>query len=139
MTAPWWLDDIRKAEANRYTVATYLLSTTLFLVALWAYTRVKHRGNRTWVHAALVAIAFAPGILQDPGGLIMVLPAWVAAIGNAVLWSMAGEPFGFYMNHPFVSIALVWGLGVLVGTARTKPPAATDRSAGSNGTDGRGE
>ena len=117
MNEPWWPDYLRGAEALTFLTASGYLLTTLVL--FWPGWRLTGKIDRDWtrilVRAGLVAIAFAPAVFMGPGGEKSIVPASLAAIVSATMYTASGLALGFYVYHALVSMFLVWCIGTTVG------------------------
>ena len=120
MNEPWWFDHLRDARATCFTAVSYLLTALLFWLGWKLTEKITADWLRVVLRAGLVAIAFAPAVFMDPGGLISIMPASVATIGSAVLYTVSGLAFGFFVFHALVSMCLVWCIGAIVGGVSMK-------------------
>lgn len=120
MNEPWWFDHLRDARATCFTAGSYLLTTLLFWLGWKLTARIDSDWLRIVFRAGLVAIAFAPAVFMDPGGLVSIMPASLASIGSAVLYAVSGLAVGFFVFHALVSIFFVWSIGTIVGGVSMK-------------------
>ena len=121
MSEPWWFDYVRETNLlNPFTAVSYLTAAILFWVGWKLTKKIAADWLRVVLRAGLVAIAFAPALLMDPGGGAYVIPASLAAVWGVIAYSGAGPATSFIVYHPLISMLLVWCMGCIVGGVSMK-------------------
>ena len=75
---------------NPFTAVSYLTAAILFWVGWKLTKKIVTDWLRVVLRAGLVAIAFAPALLVDPGGGAYVIPASLAAVLDGILYGYIG-------------------------------------------------
>lgn len=116
MDNPWQRVELPYAVLNFATGFCYLLTALLLFLPGWMMTgEIRNDRRRLLLRAGVIAVAFAPALLEDPGGFISVVPASLGSIGSAVIYIASSLPLDFYFYHALLSMLLVWCVGVVVG------------------------
>jgi hypothetical protein len=129
MDNPWQHVVLPDAVINFGTGFTYLMASLLLFLPGWILTRkVRSKQGQLLLRACVVAVAFAPALFMDPGGVTNIVPASFGAIVSAILYVESELGLGFYFYHAILSILLVWCLGIVVGEASLRVRRGSESS-----------
>lgn len=116
MVEPWGHVELPDAVINAVSGLSCLATILFVFLPGWLLTRnVKNDWARVALRAGVVAMAFAPALFLDPGGITFVIPASLGIIGHVLLYTEFDFARSFYFQHTLFSLLMVWFLGIIVG------------------------
>ena len=110
----YFVEDLPSSVVNPFTIFGYLLTSLLLFLPGWILThKVTNTQVRMLFSAGLVALAWAPALTTEPGGMVLLVPALLGVVWGAMLYLLPGDALGFYFYHALVSLLLTGSGGAI--------------------------
>lgn len=120
MSETWryFIQDLPNSVTNSCTISIYLINIFLLFLPGWIFSRkIKNNQARMLFRSGLGAIALAPALTMEAGGMVLLVPASWGVIWGAVIYLLPGDTLGFYFYLSLASILVIGCGGAIVAEA----------------------